>query len=227
MRFLMREMEYERPVASGTFRFEADGQPTGSVESWRFSRALDSYSFLRVELDTHSQRDQEICLYHALLSPDMDMERLKFRYFGSRVEIEGDLQFDDHIVFMNRLISIKMNGEKRRIVEEIPLESEAVLWFESIAGQGLAAAKVAENSQRSLLILEKEMDFASRHGSARFHWGEEESRTVLRQQVAVRPCSISWDKSSVDIWLDEFSWPVSAAYASGITASETAYVRYK
>ncbi len=227
MRFLMREMEYEKPIASGRFRYEREGKPTGLVEAWRFTRALEGFYFLRVDMDTHNPFNQEICLYHLLLNPAMNIERLKFRYFGSRIEIEGDLQFTNHIVTLNRVIIDKLKNTKKRQVEEISVESDAVFWFPSIVGLGLVASKDSKDSRRSFLSLDKDSYFASLRGTARFIWGEEEDTVVMRQNVAVRPCSISWDTDTVRLWLDDFGWPIGASFADGLSATEIAYLRYE
>lgn len=227
MRFLMREMEYEKPIASGRLRYEREGDPTGLVEAWRFSHALEGFYFLRVEMDTHNPKDQEICLYHALLNPEMNYERLKFRYYGARFDVEGDLQFDHDIITLSRVLVDKLENRKKRQMEEISVASDAVFWFPTVVGIGLAASKVTKDSQRYYLRLDKDSSFASRRGTARFRWGDEENRAVVRQNVAVQPCSISWESSAVRLWLDEFNWPVSACYADGLSASEIAYLRYK
>ncbi|MGB3715623.1 MAG: hypothetical protein WA996_14420 [Candidatus Promineifilaceae bacterium] len=227
MRFLMREMEYEKPIASGRLRYEREGNPTGLVEAWRFTHALEGFYFLRVEMDAHNPKDQEICLYHVLLNPEMNIERLKFRYFGSRSEVEGDLQFDRDIISLNRVLIDKLENRKKRQVEEIAVASDAVFWFPSMVGLGFASSKVTKDSQRSFLILDKDSSFASRRGTAQFRWGDEEDRAVMRRNVAVRPCSISWETFAVRLWLDEFNWPVGGLYADGLSATEIAYVRYE
>lgn len=227
MRFLIREMEYERPVASGRLRFERAGDPTGLVEAWKFNRALDGYSFLRIEMDTNNPADQEITLVHVLVNRDANIERLKFRFFGKEIDIDGDVQFDRNLLTLNRAFTHKGKNTKERKVEEISFDSDAVFLFPTIASLALVTFTVPQDGQRSCIMLDKESLFSIQSGYARFKWGEEEDREVLRQKVVVRPCSISWDTRTVRLWLDELNWPVSASFNDGLSATEVAYWRYR
>ena len=114
MRDLIQEMDYEKPIASGSLRYQRDGQATGKVEAWRFTSAHDGYHVLRIDLDSNDSSNQNLLLIHVLLNPDMDVERAKFRYFTSQSEIHGDLQFDEDGFSLNRLMVDRLEKKKIR-----------------------------------------------------------------------------------------------------------------
>jgi hypothetical protein len=227
MRFLIREMEYEKPVASGILRYEQEGVPTGLEEAWRYSSALDGYHFLRVEVDTKDPRKQETYLYHLVLNPDREIERLKFRTFGSKTEISGDVQFDDEIISLHRIMLNKSQNMEHKQLDEIPRESGAVLTVPSIAVLSLAASRVVEDGCVPMIALESDTSFSVQIDSACFTWGKEEEREILRNTLAVRPCSIRWNLKETRLWLDKAFWPVSASLSGGLSAIEVAYWRYQ
>ena len=67
MRFIIHELPYERPLLAGRLRYERDGQPTGAIEFWRLTDAVDGYRFLRVDLDARDAASGRSWLYHATL----------------------------------------------------------------------------------------------------------------------------------------------------------------
>jgi len=227
MRFLMREMEYETPVASGNLRFERNGEATGLVEAWKFTKALDGYSFLRIDVDSNSPYNQEITLVHVLLNRHMTIERLKFRFFGTQFDVDGDVQFDRNLMTLNRLISDKDKNTKKRLVEEFPFDPYTVFIFPTIANLALITLAIPEDGQRAYVMLDKDGHFSSQFGNAQIKWGEEEDREISRRKVAVRPCSISWDTGQARLWLDELNWPVRASLSDDVLAAEVAYWRYQ
>ena len=69
MRFIIHELPYERPLLSGRLRYERDGVPSGAVESWRLTAAVDGYRFLRVDVDAREAPSGRSWLYHLTLNP--------------------------------------------------------------------------------------------------------------------------------------------------------------
>jgi hypothetical protein len=223
----MREMEYEKPVASGNLRFERNGEATGLVEAWKFTKALDGYSFLRIDVDSNSPSNQKITLVHVLLNRQMNIERLKFRYFGTQFDVDGDVQFDRNLLTLNRLISDKDKRTKKRIVEEFPFDPDSVFIFPTITSLALITLAVPEDGQRAYVTLDKDVHFSSQSGIAQVNWGKKEDMEVSRQKVAVRPCSISWETGQARLWLDELNWPVRVSLPDDVLAADVAYWRYQ
>jgi len=227
MRFLIREMEYEKPVASGSLRYEQDGNPTGLVEAWRFSSALDGFHFLRVDMDANNPRNQETLLVHVLLNPDREMERMKFRYFESQIEISGDMQFNHDVITLNRIVLDKFQKTEQRQLDEIPRKAGTVFSVPPTAVLSLATSLVLEDDRVPMITLDRESSFAMQEDTASFAWTMEEERAILRNVIAVRQCSICWRMKETRLWLDKTYWPVSASFSSGLSAVEIAYWRYQ
>ncbi len=70
MRFIIHQLPYERPIVAGQLRYERDGAPTGAVEQYRLTAAVDGYRFLRVDLDARTAPSGRSTLYHLTLNPD-------------------------------------------------------------------------------------------------------------------------------------------------------------
>ena len=227
MRDLIQEMDYEKPIASGSWRYQRAGQATGKVETWRFTSARDGFHVLRIDLDSNDPSNQELLLFHLLLNPEMDIERAKFRYFASQSEIHGDLQFDKDGFSLNRLIVDRLEKKKKRHVEEIILETDAVFSVPSIAGLSLTASRMRDDRRISIVTLDKKSAFTARDDYTDFSYGEEEEWEVLRQEVVVRPCSIRWKEKETTLWLDRYNWPVEIRFSDGQTAADAAYWRYQ
>lgn len=227
MRNLIQEMDYEIPIASGSLRFERDGQATGMVEAWRFTSALDGYHVLRIDLDSNDSTNQELLLFHILLNPEMAIERVKFRFFASQFEVQGDLQFEIDGFSLDRLLVNRLEKKKERKIEEIIYKADAVFSVPTIAGLSLTAAKSCDDRRISIVTLDKKSAFTARDDYADFSYGEEEEREVLRQPVVVRPCSIKWKEKETTLWLDRYNWPVEIRFSDGQTAADAAYWRYQ
>jgi hypothetical protein len=220
-------MDYEKPIGSGKLRYDCEGKPAGIVESWRFTRALEDYFFLRIDLDARNSPEPMSYLYHLLLNPTMGVERLKFRYFGSSTEVQGDVQFDENIITSNRLFLDRKNKTSGRSVEEIYYDPEARFWLPTVIGAGLFASYASDSQELLFVTLLEDSEFALSKGSAEISWGSKENLVVSRRDVTVRPCSIDWDNKYTQVWLDKHNWPVKARIFSGCSARESAYIRYE
>lgn len=227
MRSVIREMDYEKPIGSGKLQYDFDGNPAGVVESWRFTRALEGYFFLRIDLDARDSLEPMSYLYHLLLNPSMGIERLKFRYFGSSAELQGDLQFNENVITSNRLFLDRREKTSSRRVEELYFDPDARFWLPTVIGAGLFASSVTDSPEQLFVTLREDRNFALSNGSARISWSKKENLVVSRRDVTVRPCSIEWDNKNMQMWLDEHNWPVKAKIFSGCSALESAYIRYE
>ena len=131
MRFLLKEQPYERPIASGSFRYDWSGQPTGLVEHWRYTAALDGYHFLRVDLDGRASSGHST-LYNLLLNRSGKPEQLKYRFFATGIRIVGQLLFEN-----DEILAIH---ERNGVKSEQLFTDTGAFWFPSAAGLGLMAS---------------------------------------------------------------------------------------
>ncbi len=104
MRFIIRELPYERPLLAGRLRYERDGVPTGAVESWRLTQALDDYRFLRVDLDAREAPSGRSSLFHVTLNPAGRPEQIKYRLWGNGPEVSGTAVWEGNEVIAARRV---------------------------------------------------------------------------------------------------------------------------
>ena len=244
MRFVIREQPYEKPLASGHLRYERDGRPTGAVESWRLSQAVDGYQFLRVDLDARQAASGHTYLYHLVLHKNGRPERLQYRFWGSGFEVSGDVLLLDDTVTASRLV----NG--RRFEEEVTVSGRAAFWFPSSVGLTLLASQAEEETAaavtlqapacpepgpESTLSLRREEGspvalnsiFALQQVEIHLRYGDNEQLALMEQEWTVRPLSIRCNGQSRTIWLDANSAVLKMERDDGLTAVATRYIRYQ
>ena len=219
MRFIIREQDYEELVASGRFRYERNGRPTGAFESWRLTKASAGYCFLRVDLDGQEAESKESVLFHLVLAADGTPERLKYLMFGPKGELRGDVQLDQTSVSNGRVVQ----GE--RYDETVELPSRYAFWFPSTIGVSLLARYSKVNSVLDAISLDRNRSFLLGQNKVSIEFGTEQSLVMTNHEISVRPCSILWDGEIRDLWLDEYQWPLKLRRGDGLTAIETQYIR--
>jgi len=133
MRFIVKEQRYEKQIASGRFRYEREGQPTGAVEDWRLTRAMAGYEVLRVDLDARAAASGHSYLYHLVRQENGRPERLAYRFWGDGLQVEGTLLFDETSITGTRAV----NGVTTE--EDLDIAPGTGFWFPSAVGLGLAA----------------------------------------------------------------------------------------
>ncbi len=110
MRYVLKTQPYEKNIAAGSFRYERGGVPTGVIEHWSLSHALDGYKFFRVDVDGRELKtDGYSTLYNVVLNPSMQPENGKFRHFTTAptaaengLRLKGQIVFDDDVVYVSR-----------------------------------------------------------------------------------------------------------------------------
>jgi hypothetical protein len=229
MRFLIREQPFEKPVATGLLRYEQDGQPTGAVEHWRLTDAAEGYRFFRVDLDAREVASGDTYLYHLLLSPDNRPERLKFRFYNAGKMISGDLIIEDDAMTLLRDINGK-NGQ--HFEETVETDDQTLFWYPSTMGLGTLvychrSPDPLPTGTYPAVTLDKTADFAlHRLDVTLLPLGQQETLAVARQNVAVRPLSISWQDQLRTVWLNPHRRPVKMVRGDGLTAVETRHIHY-
>lgn len=219
MRFIIREQEYEKLVASGKFHYEMQGKTTGVTESWRLTRLPKGYHLLRVDLDARKTPDDNSTLYHLALSPGWRPERLKFRHFAGSAEIVGDLQFDGEVASLYRKIN------DHRLEDEEKMPGDYRFWFPSVIGFALLLGAPVNTSNRTL-SLNRKKDFGLVQRQVEIERKGREVVAVTGRNVAVQRYSIDWDTESIRLWLDGHDLPVLLEQSDGFRAIESQYIRY-
>ncbi|MEM7332142.1 MAG: hypothetical protein AAF490_08620 [Chloroflexota bacterium] len=223
MRFIVREQGYEKPIASGQFRYEEDGVPTGAVESWRLTTAVSGYQILRVDLDARNASSGDSYIFHLVQQDDGTPERLGYRYWSTGLMIEGT------VLFEGDQVSCRRNVNGRTLEEVIPVCDG--FWFPSTIGLGIASklSNKADlttatlnnqpNQEETLALMEKSVSQTS---------DDDQSELTLNGKTyTVTPTTFSWQSSTRTVWLDiNKNWPLKMTREDGLTAVETRYIWY-
>jgi hypothetical protein len=234
MRFIIRELTYEKPLAAGQLRYESNGRPTGTVEKWRLTAAVSGYRFLRVDLDARDAPSGHTYLYHLVLTDQGRPERLSYRFWGADMQVSGNVLLEDEILTSTR----DVNGH--RYEDLVLFQPSCGFWFPSSVGLGLLANcaqggdppedDVAQAVTLTAMIGDElpstEHAFTLQRTEVRLTLGTEETLQMMGRQVKVKPFTIRWDDQHRVIWLDEHNWPLKMRRGDGLTAIETRYVRY-
>ena len=122
----MREQPYEKPLARGRLVFERDGRPVGRIESWRLSRALEGYHFLRADVDERESSGRSF-LFNAQISPDGLVENLRYRFFDRQSRVRGQMLRESGIITNTREVN------RQRYEEEIDA-GKAQIWYPAVSG---------------------------------------------------------------------------------------------
>jgi hypothetical protein len=221
MRFIIREMDYERPLAAGKLLYELHGQPTGTTEEWRLTAAVDGYRFLRIDLDSRQADPHESTLYHLTLNSAGRSERLKFRYFGPDSEIVGDVMLEDDSVTLSRTV----NG--RRFEDERKMQSGYRFWFPSTLGLSLLTNMNLDEHDFQSATLNGHEAFALDSHEMHLELGIKEHLDTTGQSITAWPCFLIWSDYMQTIWLDSYNLPVKFDRGDGLLAFESRYVRFQ
>lgn len=234
MRFIIRELPYEKPLAAGSLRYEFEGRATGAVEKWRLTSAVSGYRFLRVDLDAREAESGHSHLYHLVLDENGRPERLSYRFWGAGLQVSGNVLLENETLTATR----RVNGDRHE--DLIDFQSHCAFWFPSSVGLGLLA-NCAQGSEPpgdgsvtavTLAVtfdngrIAAEAAFALVSAEVHLTMGLPEQIPLMGEAVTVRPLAISWQDQERTIWLDAHNWPIKMRRGDGLTATETRYVRY-
>lgn len=215
LRKLIQEMPYERPLAAGRYVYSQDGAPTGAVESWHLSAAMEGYRFLRVDYDA-SEASGDHALYHLVLDAKERPQRLKFRFFRRGLQISGDLLFAEDSALLSRTIN------SRQLDAETAFSPATAFWFPASSGLSLLGDGPAESAA---LTLKPDDNFALKPTTLALSEGAPQTIFLMGRQIETTLVSARWDHEQQTIWFDEYHWPVRVERES-LAALESRYVRY-
>jgi hypothetical protein len=216
MRFIIHELPYERPVAAGKLRYERDGVPTGAVESWRLTDAVDGYRFLRVDLDAREAASGRSTLFHLTLNPGGAPEQLKVRAWGR----PGDAVVTAALLWEGAGLLMT------RTVDGVDFEETAagdLFWFPATMGLSLLRAAPRGDGLRGLTLDANLSDpaaaFALREVAVSLQDGEDS--TIARRRV-----TLAWPGGERRVWFDADGWPVRMEREEGLAAEAEQFIHY-
>lgn len=225
MRFIIHELPYERPIAAGKLVYQQDGRPTGAVESWRLSDAVDGYRFLRVDLDAQEAASGQSTLYHLTLNPSGRPVQLKYRFWNRGLTASGVVLWENNSLLLEQ----RANDEAHEETIE-PLD-EAGFWFSAAMGLAYLVWSTDMVQERTAVLLRPESAADAGQSlltstSVTIGKGEAETVNVLNQEIAAAPTTITWADQQRTIWLDHNKQPLRMQRDDGLTAVTTRLVKY-
>lgn len=219
MRFIIHELPYERPLLAGRLRYERDGVPTGAVESWRITNAVDGYRFLRVDLDAREAESGRSCLYHVTLNPAGSPEQLKFRLWGNGPEVAGTAVWEGGEILSAR----QVDG-----VAYQDIARGWSFWFPAGMGLTLLSTSVGETKGVTMMANTTEPSDLMKLTEVQvtIELGEATMEDVAGELLPVRPLHLAWNDQWRTVWIDPERRPVRLSRNDGLTAVAERLVRY-
>jgi len=219
MRFIIHEQPYERPLLAGRLRYERDGRPTGAVESWRLTNAVDGYRFLRVDLDARDAPSGRSYLFHLTLSPADRPEQLKYRFWGDRLEVSGTVLWDgDALIAARRVNGVAYEDEARGAAFWFPAGAGlALLRYYAGAGDGVTLNTDTSDPARALALVETPVTVAL---------SEAETEMINGEPLPIRALSVAWGERRRVVWIDAEGRPLRLWREDGLAAVAERLVRY-
>lgn len=255
MRFLVPEQPYERPLASGQLRYEQDGQPTGAVESWRWSAAATDagqgtpgYRILRVDLDARAAPSGHSYLYNLVQRENGRFEQLKYRFWANGVQLKGNVLLEDEAIMATREVN------EVYVSEETAVLPGYCFWFPSSVGLGLLAdegQRTDDGGENSLpvprssvlhpvstvtlqapasgdrLTADPPWPFELIQVDVSRRWGQPETIIVAGEEVGIRPLTLQWATQQRTVWLDQSGLVLKMERGDGLTAVATRCIHYQ
>jgi hypothetical protein len=219
MRFIIHELPYERPLLAGQLRYERDGEPTGAVESWRLTCAVDGYRFLRVDLDARQALSGRSMLFHATLNPAGGLEQLKYRFWGDSLVVSGTLVSETGIWLAGRTV----NGTGYQ--DEATGEG---FWFP--AAMGLSLLIRMRGGLRAVTLETEPADPGGMMGLREFdiniQSGDTERMPAGGEIVEATSLTIDWPANRRTVWMDVDNRVLRLMRYDGLSATAARLVRY-
>jgi hypothetical protein len=220
MRFLIREQDFETPLAAGRFHYNRIGQPTGAYESWRLTEIAGGYRFLRVDMDTRETNDDDSTLYHLLIDPNGRPERLKLRGLAMNKQMQADIIFEKSSI----TVSGEVNG--RRFDDELHLASPYGFYFPTALGFAFFLRNFLDQVTITAVTFDQKQNSLLNKRSVNIVSQQAEVFEVVRQEVVVHPYLIRGTNQEKKMWLDDYRLPLRIDFGNGQVANETQYIRY-
>lgn len=212
MRFIIPELPYERPIVAGRLRYAQDEQPTGAVEQFRVTHAVDGYRFWRVDLDARAAPSGRSTLYHLTLNPDGRPEQLKHRFWGDGLVAGGAVVWDGAQLTATRE------------VDGVGYEDEAAaaaFWFPSAAGLALLPPLTGPGEVAGVTLNQTTADSARVMALQPAHVTvrsiDPVQLTAGGVMVEASGWEIAWADQARRVWLHPDGWPLRVWRDDGLT----------
>ena len=218
MRFLVREQSYETPIASGRLRYSLADVPTGVLENWRLTNAIDGYRILRIDVDGRNSLSGDSYLYHLLMDPAGQPERLTYRFWGGTGhKVEGNLFFEADQIICSRTI----NGERAKDMALV--RPEPLLWWFPAAASMSTFGQLS-SAEYSGMYLDENADLVLQALPVKVELGPIEELKVMNRVVQTQIRTVCWADQKRTIWFDDHNWPIKMQNDQ-LAAAEIRYVR--
>jgi hypothetical protein len=222
MRFIIHELPYEQPIVAGALRYAQDGQPTGAVEQFRVTSAVDGYRFVRVDLDARAAPSGRSSLYHLTLNPDGRPEQLKYRFWADGLEVSGV------VVWEGGQLTAVREVDGTRHEDEAP---DAAFWFPSAMGltllQSLAGSHEVPGITLEQATADPEQVMALVATSVSVATLPPLEVGVTGEMFPARGIEVSWGDQVRRVWSHPDGWPLKVWRDDGLTAEATQLVIYR
>lgn len=206
MRLLLSEQAYEISVASGQFRYERDGQPTGAVEHWRLTHTPQGDRIIRVDLDGRASSGDSY-LYHWVCDPAGAPVNLRFRFFNAAWQVSGQVLFEANSLTLSRVV----NGRKWIETQDWSLSVPFLL--PATLGLKLLWDRMEDSAECFTLD-------TYRRDHARYFFALH-SPYVQRYRRPESAGRLEWDDQSRDLWFRPDGWLARMRRQDGLTAVAT------
>jgi hypothetical protein len=222
MRFIIHELPYEQPIVAGTLRYAQDGQPTGALEHYRVTSAVDGYRFIRVDLDARAAPSGRSSLYHLTLNPASCPEQLKYRFWADGLEVSGV------VVWEGGQLTAARDVDGVRHEDEAP---DAAFWFPSAMGLTLLRSWAGAHEVPGVTLEQATADptrvmglVATTVSVATLPPLEVE---VTGEMIPARGMEARWGDQTRRVWSHPDGWPLKIWRNDGLTAVATQLVIYR
>jgi hypothetical protein len=223
MRFIIHELPYEKPVASGQWRYMRDGLPTGAIEQWRLSDAVDGFRFLRVDLDARDAYSGRSYLYHLTMDEKGRALQLKYRLWDHGLEIIGNVLLEEEALLVTR------ETREKRHEDVLTLPRGYAFWFPATAGLSLLAGLPVARTKTAVTLRTTAAEADALMGplltTLDISLDELQPIELMGKTRNLRPLTIRWQDQERRTWLDENNWPLVMKRGDGLTAVQTRAIR--
>jgi hypothetical protein len=220
MRCIIREQPYEKLLAAGHFRYQKDGEPTGVEEVWRLTELIEGYRNLRIEIDARNSIGGETTLYHLVINPSGQPERLKMRQFGSGSAMSGDVHLEANTLVIYSDIDGKRFEHELAPPEGYLFVVPSVIWF------GFLLAGNHSQQDVPAASFSQEYDLQPLESTIKLSRQGKKKVNVSGFDIDVRTFQVDWLGQRCHLYVDQYDCIVEALYGDGLIAKETKYIRH-
>lgn len=208
MRLLMKEQPYEKRIAAGTLRYEREGQPTGTLEHWRYNHAMDGYKFLRFDLDSReASGDTFLCTI--LVDTNGRLENVRWRFYNGDFRARGQILFEGNHATAVREVAGEQFEAEVVLTNGMAFFVPAVMGLWLFKDQVVQTAVMLDKSQRQPAAFMKLISLPAQLEAV-------DNGFVLYQA-----------EHRYEVALGEHGWPVKVVWPDGLTAVEQSMNTYR